>query len=50
LNAKLADEILHLPAVFALPGSIDQAIEAIDKLSIASVDLSIAGPITTFPA
>jgi hypothetical protein len=50
LGAEPGDEILHLAAVLALPGGVDQAVEAIHECSVASVDLGVGGLITAFPA
>ena len=50
LGADSADEFLHLLAVFKLPGSVDQTVEAVDKLSVSSIGLSVSSLVTAFPA
>ena len=49
LSAERRNEILHLPAVFALPCGVDQAIEAIDEGPVATLDFGVAALIAAFP-
>jgi len=49
LGTESGDEFLHLPAVLTLAGGLDQAVDAVDKGPVASVDLGIAYLIAALP-
>ena len=49
LGAESVDEFFHLLAVFTLPGSVNQTVEAVDKFSVSFVGLSVSGLETAFP-
>jgi len=50
LGAEPGNKILHLPAMLALPGGVDQTVEAIDERAIAPVGVGVTGLIAAFPA
>jgi hypothetical protein len=49
LGGEPADEFFHVPTVLALPGSLDQTVETIDKGPMTPVDLGVAGLVAALP-